>query len=1416
MDHTDFSQKYDEARRLFGEEQYDASLRLLDELNRVTPNHKDILFARAQCLAKCGKTSEAKMICEHLSSALGDPRGDELKEELGRDLFPEWEVGGIETEASASVEAPDATKQGAVRRFLHAAGGAVTAIFFFWRKAKQASLDDAAAGSESAGDSAATAATSETPSAGTTGDAVSASDVGTPRGGSLAAGEGGTSAGAARGAGKPFFLFAWLAWLFWFLARPFIWLFGTKVAFAAVPVIVGAAVVSTLYVHHVRATAPLALAFAPDSGLGTLGIYPAIPDGYGPWQSVGYARGALEVPKNARVTLYSPGVRLASPHVAPLSQLRGLVSLNLNRAVVDTQTLSFLNATPLIERLDLSWSNIGDEGLALLAGLTSLRSLNLMNTNVGDDGLVHLEALTALEQLNLSKNRWNRQGQGEVTGNGLGHLAPLAGLKKLGLEGVKAEAGELCVLTGLTTLQELDLQRASLNAESLACLEKMPWLKKLNLSGAEIEAQGEDVEQRLKEALATTEIDCRGTRYYMILRFPEDRSFGVLARQNARGFDWRGTREYTMLRSPEDRNFGVVGGQEVKGEVRRFYELLTLGVGADEIHDLSPLGDLPPNGLHHLVIENATIPTEQLPCVGTLSGLREMTISNCSFVGEGGLQSLGGLVGLTHLFMPNVTLGEEGLKGIGSISNLACLIVSGARLTEKDMKELASLVNLRILEIEKAPVSIQSLAMIGGFTNLRRLGLEGAQFEPDATEGLANLVNLTDLNLRDASITDAALEGLGALKELRKLDLKSTHATGKALAGLASLSGLTHLNLSSLPIRDEDLIHLAGLENLIELDLGHTAITGEGLAHLRNLGKLQRLSLEFLPNFDGRHLAHLAALPSLESLTLRGSGVKDEHTKHLAALSNLSGWLNLSENPITDVSLVHLAGLQKLRFLYLGRTQVTGPGLQHLENMGRLRELYLAGAPVTDETVAQLRAALPNCDIKHSFRMPDGDIQHASQPPTDTQDEQAPPVEERQPGTEQSFAGIEFVWIPPGTFMMGLDLSPAEAEASFHGEAYYYSDNWKPRHKVTFAKGFWMSKCEITNAQFRMFRAEHDSGDHKGHTLNDNEQPVSSVSWQDAEVFCDWMSAQNGGRYGLPTEAQWEYACSAGTDGVQFWGEGDAETGRYANIFDEFAAKTLYPSGKVYGEDPVEIRTDDGFAVAAPVGSLNPNAFGLHDMVGNVSEWCADWYLDTYYAQSSENDPKGPETGSKKVFRGGSWLHAERGVLQLQRRMAAPPEHKSFELGFRVVHTVESEQAPPAEEPESSASVVQLPGMGPGARTIVFPEDALLGIIRIRDWGSTDVTAWKKLGNARGTVQIPAGKEVQLSLRLADLSPFADLNPNDIQELEAGNMKVGDEDLKHLVGLTGLRELRLPERTITEEAVERLRKVLPECRIERQ
>jgi len=246
-------------------------------------------------------------------------------------------------------------------------------------------------------------------------------------------------------------------------------------------------------------------------------------------------------------------------------------------------------------------------------------------------------------------------------------------------------------------------------------------------------------------------------------------------------------------------------------------------------------------------------------------------------------------------------------------------------------------------------------------------------------------------------------------------------------------------------------------------------------------------------------------------------------------------------------------------------------------------------------------------------------------------------------GFSDPITGMEFVAVPEGCFRMGDTFGDGQGDE-------------KPVHEVCL-DAFSIGKYEVTNAQFRKFRPDHDSGGYGGNLLNDDNQPVASVSWYDAVEYAQWLSAKSGRSYRLPTEAEWEYAARGGTTGRNYWGSESSDACRHANGAD-LTAQSQWPDWTITA-------CNDGYKVAAPVGRFRPNAFGLYDMMGNAWEWTNDLYDAEYYFISPTKNPRGPASGSLRIPRGGGWGNASE-CVRVSDRNGFAPDFSILFLGFRL------------------------------------------------------------------------------------------------------------------------------------------------------
>ncbi len=271
---------------------------------------------------------------------------------------------------------------------------------------------------------------------------------------------------------------------------------------------------------------------------------------------------------------------------------------------------------------------------------------------------------------------------------------------------------------------------------------------------------------------------------------------------------------------------------------------------------------------------------------------------------------------------------------------------------------------------------------------------------------------------------------------------------------------------------------------------------------------------------------------------------------------------------------------------------------------------------------------------------------------------------------------IKLVMIPTGSFVMGSnDETPAE----------------QPMCAVTIGKPFWMGVTEITMAQFRQFDPSFENGVYdkhykdqvnRGYFMNESNFPAIRVSWEQANAYCAWLSKKIGKNVRLPTEAQWEWACRAGSATSMNYGDVNADFSKSENLADymliEFAVSGVDPKPIAYGNDPKpaklpsalwdyelrDRRYNDGVFHLAPVGRYVPNAWGLRDMHGNVAEWTRSAYKPYPYV---DVDGRNNATiDERKVVRGGSWYR--RSIRSTSSwRWGYPGWMRPFDVGFRVI-----------------------------------------------------------------------------------------------------------------------------------------------------
>jgi formylglycine-generating enzyme required for sulfatase activity len=257
---------------------------------------------------------------------------------------------------------------------------------------------------------------------------------------------------------------------------------------------------------------------------------------------------------------------------------------------------------------------------------------------------------------------------------------------------------------------------------------------------------------------------------------------------------------------------------------------------------------------------------------------------------------------------------------------------------------------------------------------------------------------------------------------------------------------------------------------------------------------------------------------------------------------------------------------------------------------------------------------------------------------------------------------MQLVRIPTGSFVMGqADSQPDE----------------RPAAVVKIEKPFWMGCCEVTNEQFARFDPAHQSRyEHRGSWIFSEEylgwpldrpkQPVVRVSSHEATAFCRWLSDRTGKPFTLPTEAQWEFACRAGTATPFSYGGLDTDFSTFANLADATVRDLAYKSWGPKTPDivPRDERFNDGALVTAAVGSYRANPLGLFDMHGNAAEWTRSAYRS--YPYREDDGRNAPDSSGARAVRGGSWRDRP-AHSRSAARLSYPPHQKVFNVGFRVI-----------------------------------------------------------------------------------------------------------------------------------------------------
>ncbi len=300
---------------------------------------------------------------------------------------------------------------------------------------------------------------------------------------------------------------------------------------------------------------------------------------------------------------------------------------------------------------------------------------------------------------------------------------------------------------------------------------------------------------------------------------------------------------------------------------------------------------------------------------------------------------------------------------------------------------------------------------------------------------------------------------------------------------------------------------------------------------------------------------------------------------------------------------------------------------------------------------------------------------------------QQQPAPSRIGETITNSIGMKLTYIPACSegFLMGSEIPAEEVMKRFGADKADYFTDEHPQHRVRLTKSYLLGVHAVTRGEFGRFVREANyktTAEEKGTGWGwskegykeqagltwrnpgfeqTDEHPVVLVSHDDAMAFCKWLSDKEGKKYRLPTEAEWEYACRAGTKTIFFWGDQIEDGKRFANMCDEAAnnwSNATVQTGFMY-----YVKWNDGFANTSPVGSFQANPWGLQDMLGDVFQWCSDWYGS--YSDGEQTDPSGPGNGASRVLRGGSWNRTPAFCRPALRGISLP-DGRICHAGFRL------------------------------------------------------------------------------------------------------------------------------------------------------
>jgi len=1418
MDSATIREKYATAQGLFGEGKFREALEILDELNQVFPNQKDLLYSRALCLHKLGKTSEAALICDHLSQVLSDPRGSALKEEMGRDLFPAWDDAQPPSQPPAVAAPEPSRKRKRLRRLSESVTGALAAVFFTSRKRVEASLEgsgpkgeigDASSAAESGarrvGDSDAlpTSSSSEQSlSTGRRGDSLGTDgagnagsrplDVSSSRGGGPA---GPDTTGATSGRvsmGRRLYRASGLAAAFAALRR------SRRKPLRLVGGILLIALLCTLAMYLAagrrfspQATpppppGPFAAHFPEHPLFAHLSIRDWNSPAETPWNPIstplGYASGNVNIPAAKEVRLHGVNAsNLTDEILNQLASMPGLHTVDLSAGYVDENVLGFLKKLPGVKALDLSHATVTPTALLALQGHPGLESVDLKAVGVQPELMEVLKTLPRLKQLDLSRE-WNCNDHDQIYDEHLNHLASMTTLTSLSLANCKKITDEgLKQIGKLTSLEKLDLRGCQgITDEGLSALSALNHLRELDLSGVlTVTAKGIANLGRLMSLESLNLSGCQGIRDEALAAL---KALSGLKRLN----------------------------------LREISEITDAGLA-----ELPALPNLVSLELSH----NWKVTDEGMRHVGQIKTLKDFFLHQVGTVSDAGIAHLTGINALESLWMGwNKAVTSQSLASVAQLASLRKLEIGGwDKLNGAAFAHLAALPNLESLMLPRVKISAgedgSRLGRLRDFHHIKRLGMSFEDVTSEDLEALASLTTLEELTVwfMSGGVEISSLPKLSALKEL---SLIGTDLDEKQFACLERLTSLRKLRLEFVCIEPEGIRHFAAARPDCEL-VQKRVWDGRSL-HFpedRSLGMVDRgygravqargtVMVDLTPRrlvLDREAASDLSPLESLPpdalgELDMGSAEVPSEQLAYVGKLSELRKFSLVDGKVVGDGGLDGLRGLSKLRQLNLSGTDLGPGGLRGIGGMAELTVLSLNRAKVSKEGVAELSQLAKVCELDLSETDIDGEVLEAIAGMKKLL---------KLKLSDTSITDDDLVHLKGLSALRELDL---------HGTAITGSG-------LVHLQGLALDclslerlgQLDQKNLAFLAAMKGLDALTLRGSNLTDE----ALVYVGKLRSLSKWLNLSEnpitdaGLVHLAPLDLRRIYLSKTGVKGpglvnLRNMGHLDIISLMGSPISDETVnyLGALVPPRKLYigksrnTETALKLSTSHGdYCLDHTDGPLSVEAI----------EKLKIWFMmgvPIYPMEPLQIEPETEKTPPD--------ADAPKPAEPVEGTVSAPQADKTPDADAPA-----PVDAPKPAEPTEVASAAprteKVPPTGADkssdGRTLHFPSSVIVGSLFVRDLGSTDIKAWTRLGNALGDVKVPTGKEVRLMVDTSDLFFLRALAPDDIQALNLSRTKASDAEVEPVMSWTSLQTLDLRGTEVSEAKAQEIGQRMPNCRV---